>query len=111
MLKDVESSAAALYDGGWRSDDREDLISEYELTEDEADALCEELKRLEDSAMKHYEVDYIDPETGATSPIDNVEAKAGYTAEDYVRDCEENADEEWVDMLHRGTVKLIEVDD
>lgn len=43
MLKDVESCAAALYDGGWRAEDRDQMISEYELTEDEADAICERL--------------------------------------------------------------------
>lgn len=56
--------------------------------------------------MRKYEIDYIDPETGAISPIDNVEKEYGYTAEDYVRDCEENADDAWIDMLHRGAVKV-----
>lgn len=43
MFKDISSSAAALYDGGWRAEDRDQLISEYDLTEDEADQLCEAL--------------------------------------------------------------------
>jgi hypothetical protein len=43
MLKDTHSSAAALYDGGWRAADRDDMITEYDLTTDEADALCAEL--------------------------------------------------------------------
>ena len=47
MIKDIESSAAALYDGGWRSDDREELIAEYQLSEDEADAICKKLKEYE----------------------------------------------------------------
>lgn len=47
MIKDIESSAAALYDGGWRSNDREELIAEYQLSEDEADAICEKLKEYE----------------------------------------------------------------
>ena len=47
MIKDIESSAAALYDGGWRSDDREELIEEYQLSGDEADAICEKLKEYE----------------------------------------------------------------
>lgn len=47
MIDDVESSAAALYDGGWRSDDREELIAEYQLSSDEADAICEKLKEYE----------------------------------------------------------------
>ena len=48
MLKDVEMSAASLYDGGWRAEDREQLIAEYQLTEDEADAICEKLQEYED---------------------------------------------------------------
>lgn len=47
MIKDIESITAALYDGGWRSDDREELIAEYQLSEDEADAICEKLKEYE----------------------------------------------------------------
>jgi hypothetical protein len=39
--------AAALYDGGWRSEDKEELMSEYGLSEDEADELCEALKAYE----------------------------------------------------------------
>ena len=58
-----------------------------------------------------YEVNFYDPNTGATSPIDTVEAKEGYTAEDYIRDCDNNADAEWCEMLHSGTVTLIKIDD
>jgi hypothetical protein len=47
MLKDKQSSAAALYDGGWRSADKEQLISEYDLTAEEADSLCKELEKYE----------------------------------------------------------------
>ena len=58
-----------------------------------------------------YEIDYIDPITGATSPIDNVEAPKGYTADDYIRGCRENADQEWVDMIESGTVIVVELED
>ena len=47
MLKDIESSAAALYDGGWRASDRDDLMTEYDLTMEEADAVCEKLAEYE----------------------------------------------------------------
>ena len=40
-------SAAALYDGGWRAEDRDQLISEYDLTAEEADELVEELAAIE----------------------------------------------------------------
>jgi len=50
MIKDAkrEYAAAALYDGGWRAADREQLIAEYELDADEADAICELLRIYED---------------------------------------------------------------
>jgi hypothetical protein len=46
-MKDITSAAAALYDGGWRADDRDELIAEYDLTEEEADAICEMLREYE----------------------------------------------------------------
>jgi len=61
--------------------------------------------------MKSYIVEYIDPDTGAISPIDYIEAEDGYTAEKYIKDCESNADEDWCEMLRRGTVTLVEVEE
>lgn len=43
-MTDYQASAAALYDGGWRAEDREQLITEYSLTEDEAAEICEWLE-------------------------------------------------------------------
>lgn len=40
-------TAAALYDGGWRAEDRDWLIDEYELSEEEADAICKMLAYYE----------------------------------------------------------------
>lgn len=37
----LTSDAANLYDGGWRAEDRNDLIEEYGITEDYADDICE----------------------------------------------------------------------
>nr|DAO34744.1 MAG TPA: protein of unknown function (DUF5053) [Caudoviricetes sp.] len=48
MLKDVSSSAAALYDGGWRSTDADQLRTEYDLTEEETQELCAALADLEE---------------------------------------------------------------
>lgn len=56
-----------------------------------------------------YTVNYTDPTTGVTSPIDNIEEVFGYTAEDYVNDCKDNADDEWNTMLANGKVELEEV--
>jgi hypothetical protein len=53
MLKDLKASAIALYDGGWRAEDKDQLITEYELTEAEADQLCEELKNLDSKNNEH----------------------------------------------------------
>lgn len=61
-------------------------------------------------ATVRYQVDYTDPDTGATSPIDTISARAGYTADDYIRDCDANADSDWCEMLHRGSVTLLELD-
>lgn len=44
---DIETSAAYLYDGGWRVRDREKMCKEFDLTEDEADLLCDALDKLE----------------------------------------------------------------
>lgn len=45
---DITSMAAALYDGGWRAEDKGDLIAEYDLTSDEATEICEVLATYED---------------------------------------------------------------
>ena len=47
-MTDYNTNAAALYDGGWRAEDRDQLISEYELTAEEADKLAERLADLEE---------------------------------------------------------------
>lgn len=47
MLNTPETDAVALYDGGWRSGDREELIQEYDLTEDEASEICRLLGKIE----------------------------------------------------------------
>ena len=69
----------------------------------------------EDNKMKKYEVNFTDYETGATSTIhtivkpDGVIKPGGYTAEQYVADCKECADNEWNDMLSRGMITLTEI--
>lgn len=46
-MTDYRSSAAALYDGGWRAEDKEELIAEYQITEEEAAKICEILAEFE----------------------------------------------------------------
>lgn len=58
-----------------------------------------------------YEVSIRYHINGATSAIDTVEAEAGYTADQYLADCRENADEEWNALLAQGDVFLVEIDE
>ncbi len=60
--------------------------------------------------MKKYEVNYTDSTTGATSALDVITAPNNYTAADYIRDCEENGDPDYVEMLHDGIITLVEID-
>ena len=59
---DFITSAAALYDGGWRSSDREQMIEEYDLTEEEADGLCAALADLEAEEAEEDLEEEEDPE-------------------------------------------------
>lgn len=44
----LRMGVANMYDGGWRSTDREDLFLEYEdMTEEEADIIIDQLKKIE----------------------------------------------------------------
>ena len=38
-----------LYDGGWRSDDYEELKAEYGFTDEEAKQVCEQLALIEEA--------------------------------------------------------------
>lgn len=40
-------TASSLYDGGWRSSDLEELMTEYGFTQEEAAAICEALAEME----------------------------------------------------------------
>lgn len=43
----IQDSAIALYDGGWRSSDAEELQSEYDFTDEELDEIIACIKELE----------------------------------------------------------------
>ena len=60
--------------------------------------------------MKKYEVDFTDNNTGVTSAIDTITAADNYTAEDYIKDCNDNADTDYIEMLKNGTITLCELD-
>lgn len=42
----AKAVVGALYDGGWRASDREELKKEYDLTEDEVKELCKALEEI-----------------------------------------------------------------
>lgn len=46
-MAEITFEVAALYEGGWRAEDKEELMSEYELTEEEAAQLCKALADCE----------------------------------------------------------------
>lgn len=41
------TTAPALYDGGWRAKDRNDMKDCYDLYDEELDIICEELEKIE----------------------------------------------------------------
>jgi len=44
----LKDGAYNLYDGGWRSSDRQELIEEYGASEEEVDIVVDQLKKIED---------------------------------------------------------------
>lgn len=61
--------------------------------------------------MTRYQVNLREYATNATLPIDNVFKRDDYTAEDYIKDCKENADIIFIKMLEVGEVSLGVIDD
>jgi len=47
LQPELRADAAALYDGGWRHQDLEELIEEYAMTEEYAGEICELLEEFE----------------------------------------------------------------
>ena len=48
MRQMAHDTADSLYAGGWRSEDRNEIIAEYDLTEEEAALICERLEMYEE---------------------------------------------------------------
>ena len=51
----LQTSAAYLYDGGWRKKDKEELMQEYKCSIEEAEKLCAELAEFEERAKEEEE--------------------------------------------------------
>lgn len=48
MRQMAYDTADSLYQGGWRAEDRDEIIAEYDLTEEEAALICERLEMYEE---------------------------------------------------------------
>jgi hypothetical protein len=48
LLKDIVSDAESLFDVGWRAKDKDQLIDEYNLTDEDAEDLCDALQDIKD---------------------------------------------------------------
>ena len=48
-IEDMQRMAEALHDGGWASEDRDQLMGEYDFTPEDAEAICELLKDIEEA--------------------------------------------------------------
>ena len=46
-MRDYESMAAALYDGGWRAEDKDQLKVEYDLDEEDVERIVDLLATYE----------------------------------------------------------------
>lgn len=67
------------------------------------------IKKGEKPVKKHDEtVSYAVHQTTVTR-IDVIEASENYTAEDYIRDCEEGCDPSFVEKLHTGKISLVKL--
>lgn len=51
-MKDINTTAAVLLAGGWTTEDKDELIREYQLTGDEAEEIIEEMKWLENGGKE-----------------------------------------------------------
>lgn len=53
-----------------------------------------------------YKIIFNDFEDGDDVVLDIINGPVGYTAQDYIRDCEEQMSPEWNCMLRHGTVRI-----
>ncbi len=113
----LESKAAALYDGGWRTNDQDQLQTEYELSKEEAEDICELLEEYEKKKLKYWslEVDskkyYItEPPHYATRRNDNYPNDLGYMESNAIDETENQYIIGW-DVTEKGVALLKENDD
>ena len=57
--------------------------------------------------MAKYLIELVDPETGEAEEVDTIQTNRDwYTAEDYIFDCSKYEDEEFLDTLCAGEIKI-----
>lgn len=56
-----------------------------------------------------YKIMWKDFEGGKDVVLDIINGPIGYTAQDYIRDCEEQMSPEWNCMLRHGTVRVLAI--
>lgn len=92
----IRDMAAAVYDGGWRSDDRDEIIEEYELSAEDADRIVQYLITFEERDQKRlYEKITINFKESFVHIMLN--DMAGETAYNEVRAFEQDPDVEGYD--------------
>lgn len=94
---------------GWDLEERdlERLAEEWSADGKENEKLEEIMTMVEQLHKYQVEITYYENE--ATSAIDTVYEDEGFTAEQYIKACEEWSDKEWVELLHSGYVEIIDV--
>lgn len=92
----IRDIAGAVYDGGWRSDDRDEIIEEYELSGEDADRIVQYLIMFEERDQKRlYEKIIINFKESFVRIMLN--DAAGETVYNDVREFEQDPDVEGYD--------------
>ncbi len=55
MREAIRTQAEALFDGGWRHGDRDQLITEYQFSNSEVDLICRELDHIDSQEGRECE--------------------------------------------------------
>lgn len=59
--------------------------------------------------MKNSETVFYAVHQTTVTRIDVIEVPEGYTAADYIHDCEENSDPSFVEKIHTGKISLVKL--
>lgn len=94
---------------GWDLEEKDlERLAEEWSTDGKVSEKLEDIMTMVDQ-LHQYQVEITYYENGATSAIDQVYEEEGFTAEQYVKNCEKWSDKEWVELIHSGDVEIIDV--